>query len=495
MKTTNKLGLQSLNLEHFFVIIGLIFGIWIVLLNPPFHSADEERHFYDAYALADGQFIFSNIEGKKGKFLPKRLVESASSLWQFPFHAGHKMNDQMLEEELNKPLNPDEKVLYRKYNYKRNPIPYLPHAIGILAGKLIRENTVFILWAGRIAGLIFYLALMYYAIRLMPIAKSLLFLYGLTPIVLFQGASVNYDMMNNALGFLMLAMALDYTYREGQLDLKKIAAFVIIALVHAFTKNGYFLIPFVFLIIPRNKLGPVWKMLVIAALLAFVYFAADLIWDSAVKKQLKNPEKNEQISDKKEARESLKAGSKDDNRKGKTNEFWLQQRDFYFNPKMNIERAKEDPFKYGELLFRNIMYFKNEWTHGIVGRFGHSYLQFPDFIVIFHILILISAAFLDSNPEKPLNIRQKAIIGGIGVLTGLMIIGGVFLMASPVGAHMIFGFQGRYLIPVVPMILILAYSSGFRLEWWHKWRGLIVPVYASIFLLYTVIYMQNYFYE
>lgn len=464
MKKSNKYLWQEFPLEYSFIIIGLAFGLLFVFINPPFQTNDEDRHFIHAYFLSEGIIIPSVKDNKIGGELPNNLVSTVQLYQGIPFQNGVKIDPKRVENTRDIPLKPNEKNFYHDFHYAQNPIPYVPHAIGIMIGRIINSNPVWLGWFGRIGGLLSYILIVFFAIRITPIFKSVIFLYSLTPMALYQGASVTYDMLSNALSFLLIAVILFFALeKEGKLSNKDFMLIFILLIFHRFSKDGYLLFPFLLFIIPSKKIGSPFKMIIIGILLILVYYIPNYTWVKIINSvQIVSPP--------------------------------LLKKDFMLDASKNLSLNLANPFNFIRNLTDNVLYFRQEWAGGTIGRFGYSYTLLPNFFFIIHGLILLIVAFLDSNVKFLFKLYQKIIILLIGFgMAALLIVG--FYLQSPIGASMVFGFQGRYLIPVVPLILLLLYNNKFEIRHLVRWKNIVLSIYVVLTLTYSIIYLNNAMYE
>jgi uncharacterized membrane protein len=450
-----------------FVILGLVFGWIMAIVNPPFHSNDEDRHFLYAYAISQGDWTYDVQNNKRGTEMPKNLVQIVKSFQGIPFHQGTQLQSAKIDQIRNAPLNPDDTTFYSNPNMTNNPLPYIPAAIGIMFGKFIDSNPLFILWSARVFSLFAYLALIFIAIRSTPVFKNVFAIMGLMPMALFQGASVTYDTMLIAAAFLYVAyvlyLALDD--RVKKLRFTDYAALILILILLNSTKEGYFLLSFVFFIIPRKKIGNIGIYILMVLLFILLYYFKDFSWKMYYA--------------------SLEI-------KGSGQAF---QKDFRFGGSSGIWDRLSEPFHLASLIFKNIAHFKQEWTAGLIGRFGYSYTNLPNFALYFYGIILLVAGLIDGRHDIEIKAWQKSIIFALGILNVLMIIVGFLVIASPIGAHMIFGLQGRYFIPILPVLLLFLYNRHFVFEGWRKYGSVAVGIILVIFLTYTVTYISDTFYQ
>ncbi|MFW5701957.1 MAG: DUF2142 domain-containing protein, partial [Bacteroidota bacterium] len=365
--------------EWLLVIIGLVLGWSIALVNPPFHSNDEDRHFLYAYSIAQGDWTPEVRNNKRGVDLPENLVNIVKSFQGIPFHQGSKIPESKIDEIRTVDLEPSKTTFYSNPNQSNNPLPYIPAAVGVIFGKFIDSNPIFILWSARVFSLFAYLALLYLAVRVTPVFKNVFMLAGLMPMALFQAASVTYDVMVIASSFLLVAyilrLALDD--RIKRLRFTDYAAIIAILLVLNASKEGYFLLGFLFFIIPYRKINNIVIYILMIAFIILTYKFKSLTWNWIMATAVK----------------------------GSTGQAF--QKDFAFGGMSSIFDRLEQPFEFIGLVFQNILHFKQEWAAGIIGRFGYSYTNLPTFWLALYGIVLLIAALTDGRREFDIKPWQK----------------------------------------------------------------------------------------
>ncbi len=462
-----------LTYESSFLVLGLIFGLMFTFINPPFHSNDEDRHFLKAYHLLETGMIpdISPDSSKIGGMLPVNLINVVASFQGVPYHQGKKLDKRTVKQRADVPLNEHQKVFHHNFQYKSPPFSYYPHMVGIGIGKQINSNPVSLGYWARTCGLIFYLIVMFIIINKVPIYKEVFFMLGLTPMVLYQMSSVTYDLFNYLTVFSFLAIFLYYTFTDSaRIGIKTLVLVILLAILSQQSKQGYFLLPLVFLLIPNGKFDVKFNTNIVKALVGifFVYLVTNpfWVWDFM-------------MSD-------VKLGSQYSLPKFQT--------DFKVDVSEQMQIMMGDPIGAIGILWKNILHFRHEWLSGIMGRFGYSYSLLPNGFYIFHGLVLLSLAFICGREKYEVSNISKWAIFSLGALTVLAIIIGFFRF-SPVGAEMIFGLQGRYFLPAVPFVLFLLYNTSVKIPIWEKWGSTILTVYCLIMLSYVYGQMNNLFYE
>ncbi len=468
--TLSEIITDKLKPEWIFLLLGIIFGLYFVFINPPWQSNDEDRHFVHSYFLAKGFLLPEQGDNKIGGVIPTNIAEVPKKFQGIRFSETMKISKNKLKELEDIPLNPNNRQFIHDHLYNYNAVGYIPNVTGIFIGQIINDNPVWLNWWGRIGGLTFYLIIIFYAIRFTPVFKNVLMLYALTPMLLYQGASVTYDVLSISLTFLFFALILKFAFDEKSfVTWRELLFIVLVLLIHRYSKDGYPLIPFLIFVIPVNKfkikLGSIYIYLIMFAFCIILYYLPGWTWSKILAAQGYHLDSSTALL-----------------------------KDLYKNQSMNIDYQLNNPGNIISNILGNINNFRQEWTGGTIGRFGYSYTLLPNWFFFFHGLILITVAFLDAKKEIVVKFWQKSIFFFVGFGS----IFGIILMSyfiSPVGANMIFGLQGRYFVHAIPIILFLIYNSKFEFPEWKKWSGIILAAYIIFSLTYTLMYLNDVFYK
>ena len=143
-------------------------------------------------------------------------------------------------------------------------------------------------------------------------------------------------------------------------------------------------------------------------------------------------------------------------------------------------------------LVANVLSQGKNWIIGGIGRFGYSYTPLPGGLIFFYVLILLTMASVDHDNNFKLTRMQRVISFFILLASLAAIIVGLYLTISPVGARVIFGAQGRYFIPIIPLLLFQLFGTIPNNV--KKFLPL-VTILISIFILYrSVSFIDETFY-
>lgn len=174
-----------------------------------------------------------------------------------------KFDTNLIPELLYLPLEPEKQIFESFPNtVVYAPVPYLPQILGISIGKLFNASPLVMIYLARIANLIFFIALVFAAIKITPVHKWVFCLICLTPTVVFQAGSASVDAFTFGICFLTIAVFLscgvDDEGKLGSIDLVKI---FVLSLMVVLSKQAYIFLPLLFLLIPRRKIGSTSKYL------------------------------------------------------------------------------------------------------------------------------------------------------------------------------------------------------------------------------------------
>jgi uncharacterized membrane protein len=127
-----------------------------------------------------------------------------------------------------------------------------------------------------------------------------------------------------------------------------------------------------------------------------------------------------------------------------------------------------------------------------IGVLGWLDTRLPDFIYWSYLLVLILVALVDCQPNIRIDAWQKILFMFTSLLAFLFVAAGQWITWTPLNAHKVSGIQGRYLIPIVPSIVLGFYNQ--KLEKDTKAVKVFVPAYLVVVLVFTVASIIKRFY-
>ncbi len=183
-------------------------GLLFAALVPPLGGYDEPLHLFRAWQVSDGG-VFSRVHGSgrdrgAGGYLPAALVVDMAGLLRDGAlrahdaqHAFHHVGDAA-------PRGRRRFVTFSSAA-EYSPVPYLPAALGIRIGRTLRLSTLVTIWLARACQIAAYAALIALALARAPVRRTALLVLALAPVALAQAATISADPITFGLVFVLLA--------------------------------------------------------------------------------------------------------------------------------------------------------------------------------------------------------------------------------------------------------------------------------------------------
>jgi uncharacterized membrane protein len=111
-----------------------------------------------------------------------------------------------------------------------------------------------------------------------------------------------------------------------------------------------------------------------------------------------------------------------------------------------------DPIGYVRILFSSIVERTPVYALQIVGRFGWNAILLP--LLAYPLAAVMLGAGVLSGPEARFGWAQRLWWLAIAVGTALLIETAMYLTGTPLGADYVQGTQGRYFLPLLPLVLL-----------------------------------------
>jgi len=408
----------------------LAFGGLLLAITPPFQAPDEQVHFYRAYQVSDGGLIAEKRGGKSGGWLPESLPAIIGPYMRLRHHPRRKTTVDVILATFAIPLDrSSRRFVSFETSAVYTPIPYLPQSLGISLGKALDLGPLTLLYLGRGANLIVSLLLLLLAVRVAPAFKWVFVLLAVMPMAAFQMASVSADAFTNAIALLFTAMILRLALTESNVDARALAALLAASLLLSLSKHAYSALLLLFLAIPVSRLGSPRRYLAVFASLVALNAAALAGWAFVMEGVYAPPA-------------------------------WLN----HVDPAAQLRWIAANPIQFsGILLERYSVPGARVYLDLMVGRvLGWMDAPIPYAVIKSYQFVLIAAALFDSRTEIRMGARIKIVALAV-VLVGLAVIGTMaYVGGSAVGANRIRSLQGRYFIPLSPLLLLMLYNRTLR---------------------------------
>lgn len=257
-------------LEQVFLLVVPALAVLYMIVLPPYLVPDEIQHFNKAYAISntilgvDEPEEWYLMQMRTGDAAFANQIEITREYYDFVY------GDALFATEEEKALVSVDRIDMKP------PCYYVLSGVGLTVGRLLGLNSVWTYQLARLMNLIFYVALAWLAIRLMPFGKVLVLLFSLLPMTLQQVMSVSYDSILFALSLLAIALTLHLAWSE-RVDRKKalvlgsVLFLICLAKHHAYIAMA--LLPLIIVFKRKPLTDETWKKVKRAGLVACAAFA------------------------------------------------------------------------------------------------------------------------------------------------------------------------------------------------------------------------------
>ena len=430
-----SLAVFRLKPEKAFLVSGAALAVLYLLLLPPLSVPDEEIHLKQAYSYTNRILGEEGVEeGKlrmeKEDFHALQMFETTPSLPEY----------DKIKEEIMK-TGREEGAVEIPHSDTRAPfLTYLPGVAGILFGRILGCNGLLVIYLGRICSILCYLAAMYWFIRILPYGKPAGFILAMLPMTIQQCCSYSYDSVVIEAAFLYLAVLFRLIYQKDPIKKTQIAAYVIFMILLSVCKGGtYMPLCLLTLLIPWDRFGSKKKKWIFTGVMASAAIAAFM--GSTLRSVLFVVSPTEE-----QAAGAYLAGET------------YGTAGLLENPMEFITLSVRTLFLSGDGLIETMFGMQLGWLDIYVSR-----------IVIYGLLLLLILSALkveDGNcrfaPEVAFSHKMLYLV--VTLLSAAMIFVSMFISWTPRESKEIFGIQGRYFLPLLPIAILLFYNKTITIK-------------------------------
>ena len=456
--------------ETMFLLLTVPFVLSMLLLWPGNEVYDEGRHYHTVYYHTNAllgcgeEDNYTQIQMRKCDIPDNREMKELglpinAQAQRYYYYYFEKMWDKAEIKEMsvvdisNLPVVPDGSF-----------IQYTPGILGMSLARVLGANHFWMMTITRVAVIICYLSLCYYAIRKIPVLKIMIALVSALPMNLYQTSGISYDSVTFAVGIVVFSFVIKLWYCG--LEKKEWILFGIFVFLLGNCKGGVYLTLILLMVfIPKEKYEQKkWfkfaGILGIAGVSMLSSFLPTIInWIN--------------MSVARNAGEE--APSAVINSAGVVAQK-LSPMFVITNPVEFITMFVQTMIENMDIYLGQMLGYRTAWSS-----------QAIHFVAMLPFLVLIIMAAINKEEE---NFKIGAI-GKIGILSILLfeLIGMqvIFLTETAVHYSTIIGFQGRYFILFLPCILLLFRNENL------SYKGkiqVIYPMYSMAQLVYWYFFLR-----
>ena len=233
--------------EKAFPFLALGFGLCFLFAITPLSVPDELTHYKASYELSNHLTRREN---------PNEANGADFDFTGFSAHKNTSLGYGVLASDFFSETRHEEPIqiegLSEVYTLQFFA-EYLPQAIGIVIARLLDLNFLQTFYLGRCTNLLFYILCLGVAIKKIPYFKTTLGVIGTLPMALQQAASFSYDSYINGLAFVLTAGILKACCDDGPLSRRDYLIMLGCSMMLAPAKGTYSFLILLYLLIPANR--------------------------------------------------------------------------------------------------------------------------------------------------------------------------------------------------------------------------------------------------
>ena len=449
--------------NRLFLLLSVVFGVVMINIVPPVQAPDEIGHFIKAYSFSEFK-----VRPQANK---KKLAKNESTWGNFGFEVPYEiksMNSYALDTNGKKTKYP--------YQYKIDEVKikkgeeafigtggitnyffvnYIPQIIGIKVGKAFEKPVIWQYYAARYLNLIFYIVIVFMAIKRFPFSKLGATILGLNPMALFLASSTSGDAMIIAMSFFFISW-LTSLIGKGHISNLKLAISAVLMVILVLLKPTLIVLGMLFFLIPNKSFSiqrkAIWGISIFAACILFY-----VLWNKMMIDQQ------------------------------------ILYRDFA-NPSKQVATFLKDPAIFFENFRKNYLFgTKGDYiVYSSVGMFGLLDAPMGVHWIVLYFMTLVGACFVQEKDHQGLIAYQRVIVIVMMILYAILTFFALYQIWNKVGrTASIEGLQGRYFIPASLLIVPLFSSKDKLLNIKNGKLNLVVSLCILMVLIAAVITLST----
>ena len=435
------LFIRKVKVETAFLIIGFAVGILYTFLVKPNSVPDEVTHYSFSVNRSN------QMMGKTDLELPgnNEYVQVPTAV-----EAYRDINTKFFDKGSDEDYDVNWSVT--------DDGPFYLHVIsglGITIARILHLSTVAAFYLGRFLNLAFFILCTYFGMKRLPFGKMALFALALFPMTIHLAASYSYDAIINGMCFFFISYCvyLAFDKEKESIHWKDMIVLMIWGMLICGSKGGAY-IPAcaAVLLIPRRKFGETKKLLQKLGALA----ASCGIWYL-----LLNLSKMQQMSGGSEPYVE-----------------WAGEAGF------SLGMLVQSPVNSITMLVNTCLQKADMWLMNLVGKqLGwvdtQRLAETMDVLVIGFLILFLIGLLSESSETKPVVAGWKRLMLTAAILLSIgMSIMAMWLNWTPVSFPYVEGVQGRYFLPMIPMLIVILKNNLIVLK-----KNIDMQLAYSVFLL------------
>lgn len=446
---------ENMTEENMFLTLVIPFGICMLLLLTDNGLYDADAHTTMAYHYSNivldtdeednTDHIYMRVEDAKvGREASGVVNEQAQEYWR------------VLQDWSWSSKNEEGVVVGVTMAHGGTILSYLPNVIGMVIGRGLNMGAYPMLYLAKIVGFIAYIMTCYLAIKVTPILKNVFSFAAALPVCVYHATGITYDTIAFSASLVMSAYI--FLWWERPLRLKEWIFLAVSVIFVGGCKGGVYL-PLIMLmaLVPWKRWNFSWKkgialgiFLVFGVAVFCVKYGSILISSMGSVEEFVDP--------------AMKYGA-----------------GYCFkHPIAFAKMFMETMFIRGDAYLGHILGDRTAWTQAHVEWF----------IIIPFLLLLLGAGIRKEN-EPELTDKVKKIFVALLLIAEFVGMHIVLMSDTKIYSSYIYGVQGRYFLPLVPLIVLILREHGLERKCGTEKKLYIY--YSMLQAIYMVSLMDKYF--
>jgi len=433
-----KLKSANLSPALCFAVFASFFGLLILIITPPFQTPDEINHFFRVYQISEGNLTAVKQDNRVGGFIPKSIVEITQPFKGLIGNRKTKTTFRNTLDQFKTPLNSEDRQFVDFPNTGMySPVSYIPQVFPVFVLRKINVPPLYIFFGARLFSLLFWITAIYWVIRILPFYKWTFTLVALLPMSLYINMSISADVVSNILSFMLIAYFLKLAYDETLISFQNLVVITLLAILLAMAKVVYTPVVLLFLLIPIDKFKSKRTHYYVVLFLFSISFLTMLYWSEKMNGlYLPYSRYNPQF------RDNLPLGA-------------------CTNMYEQTQYILHHGFYIWHVLANSMIATFDMYFQGYIGTFGWLESKLPIWLIYSSYIILFIIVLSDGNKAIKIKWKHKIVVLTAFLISLILLLLSQHLTWDCVGSDIISTIQGKYLIPIFPLLLILVYNHKF----------------------------------
>lgn len=423
--TNNK---RQLSIENVFLISIIILSLAYMLVLPAYSVPDEGTHFSTAYELSNKMMGIKQpddieelrIIGRDCDVSTDINYTTSLSTYRYIYNDFFNKNDDSMK---------NHNILLEKSMRRAALISHLPQALGITIARCLKFSYSGLLFSGQLATVIAYILFTYWAICVIPIGKRIFFAISVLPMTLHETTSFSYDAIICGLAFLLLAYIIKMIYEKDEVAIKDIIIISIVSILLAPCKMVYSFISLLLILIPKKKFSNkklyIFKYIIpVVSILYAVYFNMG---------EVSNTTSGVHIIE------------------------WANEEGYTVS--YLLHHIKKTILLYIATIHEQMGFLVDGMIGGSLGWFN---VDVPEELTMCSLVLLLSS--IHEKSEYKIKFSTKLLFFAVFIWISVLIFATMLLGWTPMSRDSIVGVQGRYFLPILPLVMVPFVDATKRMD-------------------------------